>query len=313
VKGTFKIWLVEEPGSAAVFGFGKLVMVISKHLFEAAEKKEMDAVIAHELIHLRRKDHWVALLQLAISVVWWFHPLVHWATRQLHRDEEVVTAMGENPVEYSKTLVSVVEHHLQSSSLCGVIGYGDRKSLQQRIQCLLDPHRHFRSRCPAWCWLVIMVVGLGTFSKSSLGWADQKGSSAKSSQKSKKVSLAERAHLQTIARLLANNLEMAVAFDSPREAEQIVSGIKESTDLAFAMVYRKEGESNEFREFAAYYQKGSKPAEMASITAKLIAEFKGLRTEKIVEVPGYVIAVAPVLLRNVDEPTAYVAVGRSLK
>jgi beta-lactamase regulating signal transducer with metallopeptidase domain len=37
---------------------------------------QLDTILAHELIHIRRGDTTAALLQLLAQLLWWFHPLV---------------------------------------------------------------------------------------------------------------------------------------------------------------------------------------------------------------------------------------------
>ncbi|MCH7792014.1 MAG: hypothetical protein IID31_07020, partial [Planctomycetes bacterium] len=44
------------------------------------------AVLMHELAHLKRRDHYVVWLSQAVSLVYWWHPVVWWACRRI--DEE---------------------------------------------------------------------------------------------------------------------------------------------------------------------------------------------------------------------------------
>jgi beta-lactamase regulating signal transducer with metallopeptidase domain len=47
------------------------------------------AVIVHELAHLRRRDHWVAWLQLAIGCAWWWNPLFRFVNTQVRCNAEL--------------------------------------------------------------------------------------------------------------------------------------------------------------------------------------------------------------------------------
>src|SRR5215831_19436610 len=38
----------------------------------------MEAILAHELCHVRRRDNLTATSQMAVQAVFWFHPLVWW-------------------------------------------------------------------------------------------------------------------------------------------------------------------------------------------------------------------------------------------
>jgi beta-lactamase regulating signal transducer with metallopeptidase domain len=49
---------------------------------------ELDALLAHELAHVRRRDHWVRLVEIAATALFWWYPVTWWARRALRRSEE---------------------------------------------------------------------------------------------------------------------------------------------------------------------------------------------------------------------------------
>jgi uncharacterized protein (TIGR03435 family) len=75
-------------------------------------QEQMDAVLAHEREHARRRDplfQWVALLNRA---VFWFHPLAWWLERRLSGLAEeacdaAVLAQGHDPQDYSTYLLDL--------------------------------------------------------------------------------------------------------------------------------------------------------------------------------------------------------------
>ena len=46
-------------------------------------------VLLHELAHLRRRDHWVAWLELLAGIAWWFNPVYWYVRYQLHESAEM--------------------------------------------------------------------------------------------------------------------------------------------------------------------------------------------------------------------------------
>ena len=46
-------------------------------------------ILAHELAHLRRRDHWVRAVELIVSTVYWWNPLVWVIRRQIHQAEDL--------------------------------------------------------------------------------------------------------------------------------------------------------------------------------------------------------------------------------
>jgi TonB family protein len=66
----------------------RAVLILPESLVPTLGQDELDAVIAHELAHLRRRDHWVRLLELAAVVLFWWNPASWWASSGLREAEE---------------------------------------------------------------------------------------------------------------------------------------------------------------------------------------------------------------------------------
>ncbi len=81
--------LVDVPMSPALCSTWRgPVVLFPTPLLDRLDQDEIDAVLAHELAHLRRRDHWVRMIELAATVLYWWHPLVWLARRNLRRAEE---------------------------------------------------------------------------------------------------------------------------------------------------------------------------------------------------------------------------------
>ena len=48
----------------------------------------MEAILAHELMHVRRHDNLTAALHMLVEAVFWFHPLVWWMERRMVEERE---------------------------------------------------------------------------------------------------------------------------------------------------------------------------------------------------------------------------------
>jgi beta-lactamase regulating signal transducer with metallopeptidase domain len=63
-------------------------LLLPQALLAELTEAETDALLAHELAHVRRRDHWVRLVELAATSLFWWYP-VTWCTRAaLRRSEE---------------------------------------------------------------------------------------------------------------------------------------------------------------------------------------------------------------------------------
>lgn len=105
-----------------VFGSYRPVLVLPEVLVDAKSPAELEPIIAHELLHARRGDTTLGALQFVAQLLWWFHPLVWWASRQSNRvserccDEEVLAYLRCKPSDYARCLLDTLElrAHLQA-------------------------------------------------------------------------------------------------------------------------------------------------------------------------------------------------------
>ncbi len=63
-------------------------LLIPDELLPQLDDAERDALLAHELAHVRRHDHWVRLLEIAATALFWWYPVTWWARRALRNAEE---------------------------------------------------------------------------------------------------------------------------------------------------------------------------------------------------------------------------------
>ena len=123
----------QEPG---VVGFLKPVLVLPALLLERLNPKQLEALLAHELSHVRRRDNFFAALHMVVEAVFWFHPLVWWIgsrmleERELACDEEVLR-LGCEPTDYARGILTVCEHYSETPLPCvsGVTGADVKKRL----------------------------------------------------------------------------------------------------------------------------------------------------------------------------------------
>jgi len=115
-----------EPG---VFGIVHPVLVwpagISAHLQEA----HLEAILAHEVWHIRRRDNLAASVHMAVEAIFWFHPLVWWVgarmveERERACDEQVLQLLGQ-PQIYAESILKTCQFCLESPLACvsGITG-----------------------------------------------------------------------------------------------------------------------------------------------------------------------------------------------
>jgi beta-lactamase regulating signal transducer with metallopeptidase domain len=130
------IWFV--PGAAPR-------LVVPRPLLGVLDDDQLDAVIAHELSHLERRDHWVRYLELIVGALYWWYPLVWWARKRLRAAEEracdqaVLRARPGAERSYAEGLLSTLEFVSgRSGPAPGIAtGLGNRDQIERRLTMIM--------------------------------------------------------------------------------------------------------------------------------------------------------------------------------
>ena len=125
-----------EPG---IFGTFRPVLMWPEGISRRLEDAQLDAILAHEVRHVRMHDNLAAAIHMVVEAIFWFHPLVWWLGARLVEereracDEDVVELGSERQV-YAEGILKVCEFCLASPLACmsGVAG-GDLKKRMVHI------------------------------------------------------------------------------------------------------------------------------------------------------------------------------------
>ncbi|MHB1423140.1 MAG: M56 family metallopeptidase [Gemmataceae bacterium] len=63
-------------------------LLLPADLLAGLSDEQLDTLLVHELAHLRRRDHWVRVLEFVVLGLYWWHPVVWYARRELREAEE---------------------------------------------------------------------------------------------------------------------------------------------------------------------------------------------------------------------------------
>ncbi|HVA49226.1 MAG TPA: M56 family metallopeptidase [Pirellulales bacterium] len=84
-----RVAVVESAVSPMLWGAGRnACLLFPAELTRRIDAAACDALLLHELAHYARSDWLVRLLELAVQVLYWWHPLVWWARREIEAAEE---------------------------------------------------------------------------------------------------------------------------------------------------------------------------------------------------------------------------------
>jgi len=143
ISGTeFAVPVMSVPGlvEPGVFGVFQPLLLLPGGITERLTPAQLDAILAHELCHVRRKDNLTATIHMIVQAAFWFHPLVWWLgarlidERERACDEEVVR-LGSKPQVYAEGILNICKLYVESPLKCvsGVTG----SNLKRRIEAIM--------------------------------------------------------------------------------------------------------------------------------------------------------------------------------
>jgi hypothetical protein len=123
-------------------------IVLPADLLARLDEEAMRCVLLHEAAHIRRRDHWVALVQFCCAALFWWNPLVRRVNALLARlreeicDDHVVSA-GGNRRRFAEALVRVAEWSCSPAATPLGVSLLDEdcESLEGRVRRLLRNKR----------------------------------------------------------------------------------------------------------------------------------------------------------------------------
>ena len=126
-----------EPGVAGVV---RPILFLPAGIAERLTPPQLEAVLAHELCHVRRRDNLFASIHMIVEAVFWFHPLVWWIGARLVEEreracDEEVLLLGNEPHVYAEGILNVSKLYVESPLACvsGVTG----SNLKKRIEAIM--------------------------------------------------------------------------------------------------------------------------------------------------------------------------------
>ncbi|MGB3587310.1 MAG: M56 family metallopeptidase [Tunicatimonas sp.] len=130
--------------SPFVAGFLKPMILLPLSAFSQLSPDQLEAILAHELAHIRRWDDAVNWLQVAVEIVLFYHPALWWIS-QVIRDErekccdDLAVAICGSALVYTKALTQLESLPNTTSSFALALSRSGN-GLLGRVERLLQPH-----------------------------------------------------------------------------------------------------------------------------------------------------------------------------
>jgi beta-lactamase regulating signal transducer with metallopeptidase domain len=152
-----------------VIGWLSPVVLLPATVLSGLTPRQVEAILAHELAHVRRHDYLVNLLQAVVETLLFYHPAVWWLSRRIRTEREnccddLAVSLCGDPVAYAAALAEL--EGLRSSTRALVLA-ATGGSLLQRVKRLLGAPSH-AGRAPGWLAAGLAVLVLTMLSASAM-------------------------------------------------------------------------------------------------------------------------------------------------
>jgi beta-lactamase regulating signal transducer with metallopeptidase domain/WD40 repeat protein len=143
-----RVWLTQTVMSPMLWGCGgRAKLLFPSDLASRLDDDACATLLAHELAHYVRGDHYVRVLELLATGLFWWHPVLLWARLQIEEAEEecsdalVVEQFPENPRKYAEALLDTIDYLCETAHALPPVacGLGHSYFLRRRLTKIMTP------------------------------------------------------------------------------------------------------------------------------------------------------------------------------
>lgn len=145
IKKPVHIWISEKISSPVTIGFLKPIILIPLAAINHLTPQQLEAVLLHELSHIRRFDYLINLIINFVQTTLYFNPFVKAFVKTIERErekscDEMVVQFQYDPHEYASALL-ILEKANHSNRTLALAASGKKNDLVQRIELILGVHK----------------------------------------------------------------------------------------------------------------------------------------------------------------------------
>lgn len=148
-------------------GILKPVILIPVGALTGIPYNQVEAIIAHELAHIRRHDYLINIFQSLAEIILFYHPAIWWISSMIRNEREIACDdiamdLSDEKITYIKALLSISELESRGVS-CAVAFTGNNNNLLNRIKRITKMKHNKLNRTDKWTsalMSIIIVAGL---------------------------------------------------------------------------------------------------------------------------------------------------------
>jgi len=142
LSSNIELRLGKNATSPLTFGVFKSVVLIPTGLIFHLSPSQLEAIIAHELAHIKRYDYLANLIQSSLEVIFFYHPSFWWMTQTIkelreNAADDLAVEAGISPDALAHSLAEVLNYSRGAQSELALAAAKKRNPTLQRIKRIL--------------------------------------------------------------------------------------------------------------------------------------------------------------------------------
>jgi beta-lactamase regulating signal transducer with metallopeptidase domain len=144
IKKDIKVWLSEIVDTPMTIGFWKPVILMPIASLNGLSTQQVEAILLHELAHIRRNDYLVNLVISSIDIILFFNPFSRLFIRTIKREREnscddLVLQFQYNAHAYASALLVIEQKRILNVSSLAIAATGkNNRMLLDRVKRILN-------------------------------------------------------------------------------------------------------------------------------------------------------------------------------
>jgi beta-lactamase regulating signal transducer with metallopeptidase domain len=176
IKKKVQIWLSSLVDTPVTLGIFKPVILLPIAAVNHLSLKQAEAIILHELNHIRRNDYLVNLLIACVDVILFFNPFARLLTGIIRKEREnccddMVLQFCYDPQTYARALLSLEQNRAGTNALALAATGKDKYFLLNRVKRILgnEPVSNpFNQKLVAYLLCSLLLAFIGWYNPGNL-------------------------------------------------------------------------------------------------------------------------------------------------
>lgn len=146
IKAPVHVWMSQLVSSPVTIGFLKPIILLPVAAVNHLDTRQVEAILLHELSHIRRFDFLLNLISKAIQTILYFNPFVKAFAKIIETErekncDEIVLQFQYEPHGYASALLTLEKAAHPMQTLAVAASTGEKKDLLTRVESILGIRR----------------------------------------------------------------------------------------------------------------------------------------------------------------------------